>query len=74
MTEIEIRKRSGDWHAQIKGQPGLWGCGKTPDEAVGSMARNHAERLGLDIQFVPSRLMAAVEPWYGHDYADNDGD
>jgi hypothetical protein len=52
MIEIEIRARSSDYHAQIKGHPELWGCGKNPDEAVGSMVRNHSERLGLDIRFI----------------------
>lgn len=37
----------GDYHAQIDKQPGVWGCGATPDEAVGNLVRSHSERFGL---------------------------
>jgi hypothetical protein len=40
-------KRRPKYHAQIKGKPGCWGCGKTTDEAIGSLVRSHPEYFGL---------------------------
>lgn len=37
---IEFRRHTDDYHAQIKGQPGWWGCGRSIDEAVGSVVRS----------------------------------
>lgn len=51
LTEIEIRPRSSDWHAQIKDHPGIWGCGKTIDDAIGSLVRSWPEKFGIKIQF-----------------------
>lgn len=38
---IIITKRTSDWHAQIDGEPGKWGCGKTAHEAVGDLIMSH---------------------------------
>jgi hypothetical protein len=32
----------GDYHAQIDKQPGRWGCGATPEEAIGNLVNAHA--------------------------------
>jgi len=40
-------KRLPKYHAQITGEPGYWGCGRTPEEAVLSVMRAHNERFPL---------------------------
>lgn len=44
--------RHPKFHAQIKGEPGYWACGRTQDEAVGDLIRSHPERFGLELQFL----------------------
>jgi len=34
---IVVVRRSADYHASIKGIPGCWGCGRSPEEAVGAL-------------------------------------
>lgn len=47
---ITITKRADDYHAHIDGDKRLWGCGRTPREAVGSVVWTHGDRLGIDIE------------------------
>jgi len=51
MSERRIiyTKRSSDWHACLEGQPAIWGCGKSVDEAVGALVRNHPEQFGVSL-------------------------
>ncbi len=47
-TEIVVgrftcTRRSRDWHAFIDGNRTLWGCGKSPNEAIGSAYANNTE-------------------------------
>lgn len=37
------------YHAQIKDNPGFWGCGKNCDEAVGSLIRSHPEKFSIEM-------------------------
>lgn len=47
---IVLRHRLGDIHAEIDGSNGTrWGCGKSLDEAVGSVVRNQQNALGIRI-------------------------
>jgi hypothetical protein len=60
--EIEICERLADYwidesgnknpkyHAQIKDQPGMWGCGRCPQDALGSLIRNHPALFGISIR------------------------
>ena len=43
-------KRVPKFHAQIKREPGFWGCGKSHDEAVGSLIRAHPEYFGMKVK------------------------
>ncbi len=52
MTTLVISRRAGDLHVQLKGQPGIWACGQTIDEALGSWMRTHSERTGCRIEFL----------------------
>lgn len=46
-AKIVITRRFADYHAAIDGTNGCkWGCGKTIDEAVGSLVRNHPGAFG----------------------------
>jgi hypothetical protein len=47
---IEVRRRSDDYHAQIKDHPELWGCGPTPSHAVGDLVRTHREATGITLE------------------------
>lgn len=40
------------YHAQIKNQPGTWGCGINPYEAVGNLVYNHPEMFGAEMNFL----------------------
>jgi len=50
---IEVCPRADGkyWHAQIKGKPDFWGAGKSIDEAVGAVIRNHDNLLGIQCEF-----------------------
>lgn len=63
-VKIEISERLGDWwidkdgeerpklHAQIEGEPGVWSCGRTTDEAIGDLVRSHPERFNVKIDYL----------------------
>lgn len=40
------------FHAQVKGRPDLWACGKTKDDAVLNLIRKHFEVFGLEIVYI----------------------
>lgn len=46
---IVVTKRSDDFHAALKDNPAVWGCGKTIDAAIGDLIRSHQHRLGITI-------------------------
>jgi len=48
-TGITITKRFGDYHACLENHTGIWGCGKTIHEAIGSVIMNHPEKFNLKI-------------------------
>ncbi len=52
MIEIQVRKRSDDYHAQLGDNPKLWGCGRTANEAIGDVVLSHCDRLGFTVRLV----------------------
>lgn len=58
LVVIEVCDRPGSslgdgkamFHAQIGSSAGHWGCGRTIDEAVGSLVRCHQELFGVEIR------------------------
>jgi hypothetical protein len=48
--KIKVTKRYADYHACIDGQEGFWGCGKSVDEAIGSVILSNAAKFGLNIE------------------------
>jgi predicted RNase H-like HicB family nuclease len=55
--KIIVTTRSNDYHAAIDGQSEIWGCGKTPREAVGNLVEAHKENFGvIEIVSIPSSL------------------
>lgn len=47
---IITKKRSSDWHAQVKGQPVLWANGGTRFAAIGNLVATHCEVFGINIK------------------------
>lgn len=47
---IEVTKRSADYHACIKGRPGVWAAGRNMDEAIGDLIRHHSEQFGITVE------------------------
>lgn len=50
MNTIVIVKRPSDYMAFLKASPGVWGCGKGPNEAIGDMIQAHAKHFNLQIE------------------------
>jgi hypothetical protein len=49
--KIIVEERSHDWMAFLEGQRGIWGCGRTPYEAIGNCVNAHREMFGIGVQF-----------------------
>ena len=50
LAKIVVTQRFSDYHAAIDGTAGRkWGCGKTIDEAVGALVRNHPGAFGTSV-------------------------
>jgi hypothetical protein len=45
---ITVTKRLNDYHAEAEN--GMWGCGKTPMEAIGSLVNTHPEYFNIIIK------------------------
>jgi len=50
-VKIIFTKRTSDIHACPEGQPAIWACGKTQDEALGNLIRTHSEHFGLELEW-----------------------
>lgn len=49
-VSIVLRQRGNfDFRVHVEDEPGLWGCGRNPDEAVGSLVRAHPRRFGITV-------------------------
>lgn len=46
---ICVEHRSFDFHACLKGQRSVWGCGSSVNGAIGDLVRTHRETFGLKI-------------------------
>lgn len=49
--KIIVTKRSDDYHACLEGYPGIWGCGRTPNEAIGSLITAHADMFKIKVEY-----------------------
>ena len=60
MKTLTLRRRANDWHCHINDNEALWGCGKTPGEAIGETVRNHPAILGLVIKLEGEQALHPV--------------
>ncbi len=44
---IIIRKRANDYIAFIEGMEECWGCGKTPNQAIGDLIASRADAVRI---------------------------
>jgi len=44
---VVLEKRMVDYRASLKDNPGIWGCGKTPDAAVGNLVDAHRDAFEI---------------------------
>jgi len=44
-----LKQHTAAYHAQIASVPGFWGCGNSPDEAIGNLIKTHPEMFGLEL-------------------------
>jgi hypothetical protein len=58
--KIIVTWRLFDFHAQIDGRPGLWGCGSSANEAIGDLVRSHPEVLGVEVVGPPAPAWARM--------------
>ncbi|HRZ29353.1 MAG TPA: hypothetical protein P5052_00950 [Candidatus Paceibacterota bacterium] len=49
MKNIKVTKRGNDYHACLVEQPDIWGCGRSIDEAIGDLIRNHQDTFDITI-------------------------
>ena len=48
---VRLKRRTSDWHACFPPGESRWGCGKSIDEAIGSLIRAHGrDMFGLVIE------------------------
>jgi hypothetical protein len=47
---IVVTRRRDDYHACLKSNPGIWGRGVSPSEAIGDMLRSHPGCFGVLIE------------------------
>jgi hypothetical protein len=52
MARIVVHFRVNDCHVHIDGQKGLWDCGKTVTEAIGSLILTHGDCIVGPVQVV----------------------
>ncbi|MBT5808190.1 hypothetical protein HOI18_02840 [Candidatus Uhrbacteria bacterium] len=48
-VKIVVTKRQSDYHVCVDGQPGIWACGRTTNEAIGNLISHHSEVFGITI-------------------------
>jgi hypothetical protein len=51
LSEIEVKKRRDDFHVCLKGKPGIWACGTTTIQAIGTLISDHPEIFGIKINY-----------------------
>ena len=51
IIEIVVTTRTDDYHACIKGNPEIWGCGEDYDKAIGDLVRSHKSEFGINIEY-----------------------
>lgn len=60
ITTIVVKRRSGDYHACINGNECFWGCGKTIEEAIGSVLKNCSDRFKVKLIIKPDNFLYDV--------------
>ena len=50
MLKIIVTRRTEDYHACLENQTGIWGSGKTQDEAIGDVVRSHKDTFKIEIE------------------------
>ncbi len=48
---IVITSRGDDIHAALKGEPGVWGCGKSVWSAIGNLITAHPEEFEIGFEY-----------------------
>jgi hypothetical protein len=48
--KIVVTQRLSDYHACLADNTAIWGCGKSPSEAIGDLIRSHRERFQITIE------------------------
>jgi hypothetical protein len=49
------QKEMPKYHAQIKGEPGVWAAGEYADEAIGNLIRCHPSRFGINVVYLEGK-------------------
>lgn len=50
LRTITVTSRSDDFHACLEDYTGVWGCGKTTDEAIGNLVRSLPDTFGIALK------------------------
>jgi len=49
--DIVVTKRTSDYHACLKDHPELWGCGNSPNAAIGNLIASHGVTFDIGIAY-----------------------
>ena len=53
--KITVEKRSEDYMAFVNDDRRIWGCGKSPQEAIGDAIMSHVAMIGMpDVEMLDS--------------------
>ena len=50
MKTVVVVKRSNDWQAYLIENTAIWGCGKSPDEAIGNLICSHQDTFHISVE------------------------
>ncbi len=60
--KIVVTHRSGDWQACLEGRTGIWGCGLTPDAAIGALIRSHQTEFQIFVELAMPPRTGPADP------------
>jgi len=52
---ISVKKCSDDYHAHLGDDFTIWGCGRSPSEAIGKLISAHPEACGIEVVYTPAQ-------------------
>lgn len=58
--KIIITQRTGDIKAHLESNPGIWGCGKGPNEAIGNLISAHPATFNVQIEFAQTQVLSTI--------------